>query len=362
MKSLDTPPRIHSARRAFTMVEMMVAMVLSVIIVGGLYALFIGQSRAFLFQDLTQSMNQNARFGADVLSRSGRMAGYGTGGSSVGAMGWDGSSASSASSFPAVISWDAWESTHSTDAVTFLYADPSVEMMTTIQNIEDCSATEIEFDMTRSPYSTTIEQYSNGELLMCWDYAPVVGTDSWIWVINADGDSTSGAIGVADNSGYTDYTNGCDGNLPPIMHCSRANVVTFYIDNTDNGVGPGSPEHPVLMMDLDFDFADGTPDADDIPLVDDIEDLQIEYCVEGDDCTDDSVWVDDMTLAEGQSAWMMRYTVVARSRKEDTTGMHTMKPPSIANVNRSGDDDDFYWRQAISSSVTFANLRVMYAP
>ena len=351
-------------RRAFTMVEMMVAIVLSVIVVAGLYALFIGQSRAFLFQDMQQSMNQNARFAADVLSRNGRMAGYGTGGETAGAMGWDGSSFSSADTMPAVISWDAWDTSRETDAVTFVYADPSVEMMTTISTLEDCSATEIAFDMNRYPYSTTIEQYSSGELLICWDYAPVVGTDSWLWVTDADGDKTGGTIGVADNSGYADYASACDGNLPPIMHCSRANVVTFYIDNTDDGIGPGSPEHPVLMMDLDFDFADGPPgsDGDDIPLVDDVEDLQIEYCVEGDDCTDDSVWIDDMTLAQGKSAWMMRYTVVTRSRKEDTSGLHSMVPPSLANADCSGDTEDHYSRHALTTSVTFANLRVMYAP
>ena len=228
--------------------------------------------------------------------------------------------------------------------------------------LEDCSASEISFDVDDADNATALEQYATGELLICWDYASLVGTDSWMWVINADGDGTAGTIGVASNAAYTDYTNSCDGNLPPIMHCSRANLVTFYIDNTDNGTGPGSPEHPVLMMDLDFDFADGTPDADDIPLVDDIEDLQIEYCLEGTDCTDDTVWVDDVTLTEGMSVWMMRYTVVARSRKEDTQAIHLMQPPSIANANRSGEAEDYFWRRAITTSVTFANLRVMYAP
>jgi len=350
-------------RRAFTMIEMMVSVVVSVIVVAGLYGLFVSQSRAFVFQDMLQSMNQNARFAGDVLGRSGRMAGYGSGGESMGALGFDGS-ASSDDTLPAVISWDAWDTSYETDAVTFLYADPSVEMMTTIANLEDCSATEIEFDMDRSPYDTTIQQYTSGELLMCWDYAPVDGTDSWIWVTNADGDDTSGTIGVADNSAYLDYSSGCDGNLPPIMHCSRANLVTFYIDNTDDSVGPGSPEHPVLMMDLDFDFTASGPsaDGDDIPLVDDIEDLQIEYCVEGSDCTDDSVWVDDITTTEGKSVWMMRYTVVSRSRKEDTNAVHTMQPPSVANADRSGEDEDSYWRQALTTSVTFANLRVKYTP
>lgn len=348
-------------RKGFTMLELMVAVTVSVIVVAGLYALFVGQSRAFLYQDLRQNMNQNTRFAADIVSRSGRMAGYGTGGSSTGVLGWDGSSATAADPMPAVISWDAWES-EGTDAVTFLYADPSVEMMTTVTNIEDCSATEIKFDMDRIGYSTTIEQYAAGEYLMCWDYAPINETASWIWEINVAGDATTGTIGIADNSGFADYAADCDGNLPPVMHCSRATIVSYYIDNVADGVGPGSAEHPVLMMDLDYDFVDGTPDADDIPLVDDIEDLQIEYCLEGTDCTDDAVYVDDITLAQGSSVWLMRFHVVARSRKEDTRALYLSRPLSTGNHDNSAAAEDYYWRQALTSSVTFANLRVMYAP
>ncbi|MCP4809281.1 MAG: prepilin-type N-terminal cleavage/methylation domain-containing protein [Proteobacteria bacterium] len=353
------PP--SARRRGFTMLELMIAVSVSVVVVAGLYALFVGQSRAFLFQDLRQNMNQNSRFAADIISRSGRMAGYGTGGTVTGALGWDGSSVDTTVYMPAIISHDAWEAENDTDAVTFVYADPSVEMMTTVGTIEDCSTSSIKFDMARPGYDTTIEQYASGEYLMCWDYAPIADNPAWLWEISAAGDSSTGLISVVDNTGYSDYLGDCDGNLPPVMHCSRATIVTYYIDNTDNGVGPGSPEHPVLMMDLDFDFVDGTPDADDIPLVDDIEDLQFEYCLEGDDCTDDSNYVDDMSLVEGTSAWLMRFHVSARSRKEDTRGLYTSAPLTLANHTSSG-TEDYFWRQAMTSSVTFANLRVMYAP
>ena len=35
-----------------------------------------------------------------------------------------------------------------------------------------------------------------------------------------------------------------------MLRCSKGQVITFYIDANNNGVGPGSAEHPVLMMDL----------------------------------------------------------------------------------------------------------------
>ena len=52
--------------------------------------------------------------------------------------------------------------------------------------------------------------------------------------------------------------------------------MTFYIDDTDNAIGR-YPSHPVLMMDLNNNF----PNNDDVPLVDNVEDLQIQYCVDG---------------------------------------------------------------------------------
>ena len=51
--------------------------------------------------------------------------------------------------------------------------------------------------------------------------------------------------------------------------------MTFYIDNSDNGIGPGTPAHPVLMMDLNMNF----PNNDDIPLVDNVEDLQLDIAL-----------------------------------------------------------------------------------
>jgi prepilin-type N-terminal cleavage/methylation domain-containing protein len=353
--------RLHdsSRRRGFTMLEMLVAVAISVIVVAGLYALFVTQSRQFMYQDIRMNMQQNLRFAGDTISRSGRMAGYGTGGAVAGVMGYSGS-IDDASTLPAVISSDAWNG--ASDAVTFVYADPSVEMMTTVSTLEDCGTSEIAFDMTRAGYSTTITQYESGELLMCWDYAPINSTLGYIWEINADGDATAGTIGVASNTTYTDYASECQGNLPAIMHCSRASVVTFYIDETDDGVGPGSPDHPVLMMDIDFDFLDGSPDADDIPLVDDIEDLQIEYCAAGENCTTAAVWDDSLTVAEGAEAWMMRFHLVARSSKEDVRGLQTMQPYSFANRSRVTEGTDHYWRQAMTSAVSFQNLRLAYAP
>ncbi len=52
--------RLHdsSRRRGFTMLEMLVAVAISVIVVAGLYALFVTQSRQFMYQDIRIRVSQ----------------------------------------------------------------------------------------------------------------------------------------------------------------------------------------------------------------------------------------------------------------------------------------------------------------
>ena len=99
----------RSLRRGFTMLEMLVAIAIASFVIAGLYGLFTIQSRQFMFQDLQMEMHQNLRFGADVLSRSIRMAGFNTSGFVTGVMGSDGTSGTSvaASDLPAIVAWDA---------------------------------------------------------------------------------------------------------------------------------------------------------------------------------------------------------------------------------------------------------------
>jgi prepilin-type N-terminal cleavage/methylation domain-containing protein len=351
-----------STRRAFTMLEVLTAVAISTIIVAGLYSLFTMQSRQFLYQDMQMAMHQNLRFASDVISRTGRMAGYGTGGTVYGALGYNGS-ISDSSSLPALIASDDWTNSASHDAVTFVYADPALEMMTAPLTIESSGTSSISFPMGRAGYSTLIQNYEAGDLMLCWDYANQGGTISYLWEISTAGDSGTGQVGITSNSGvYSDYDTvmGSTDNLPPVLHCSVGHVVTLYIDDTDNGVGPGSPAHPVLMMDMDFDFLDGTPDADDIPLVDDIENMQFRFCNDESDCTDDSSgWGNTMTTAQGTEAWMLRFYLTARSSKDDVRDIYQNLPIALANETVSTTEDS-YWRQYIQSSVTMRNLRLQH--
>jgi len=131
-------------------------------------------------------------------------------------------------------------------------------------------------------------------------------------------------------------------------------LVTFYIDQEADGVGPGSAEHPVLMMDLDYDW----PEDDDVPLVDDIEDLQLQYCMADPSgllpCTSDAAWSD--TLPTTSWPWMVRVAILARSRRGEATGSYTNQRPGLMD-HTAATDTDHYYRQVVQTDVTLRNMR-----
>ncbi len=342
-------------RRGFTMVELAVAIALATLIVAGLYQLFIMQSRQLQFLDMQTEMNQNLRFAADVLTRTVRQAGLGTGEHVTGVLGNEG-----------VDSWvlnpvtahNAHTAGNGSDAITVVHMDPSLTMNTSTMFIYPTDTDHFTFDMSMQDYDSVIQNYAAGEFLLCYDFANPSGMESYLWVISSvdTGDPSWGEIYVADNTGFTDYTTVAPPgqNLTSVMTCSKGEVVTFYIDDNDDGMGPGSAGHPVLMMDLDHDW----PEDDDVPLVDDIEDLQFAYCLEDLDgttpCTSTTSWNDDLATTEWP--WMVRINVLARSRREEATGKFPGLRPAVED-NSAASTADSYYRQLLTTEVLLRNMR-----
>jgi prepilin-type N-terminal cleavage/methylation domain-containing protein len=352
----------RSLRKGFTMLEMLVAIAIAAFVVAGLYGLFTIQSRQFLFQDLQMEMHQNLRFGADVLSRSIRMAGFNTSGYVYGVMGSDGTSGSSvdASSLPAIIAWDS-DGSSGTDAITVLYGDPSTVMSTHYNVMEAYNTESITFQANFLDNNEKLQQITSGDLMLCHDFASMSGTESYLWEVSSDADVTNGVVSVYENdTNYTDYINlfGTDTNLSPIMRCAKAQLLTFYIDDADDGTGPGTEEHPVLMMDMNFNW----PNDDDIPLVDNVEDLQLEYCMFGGagvDCNTDEQWRDEFTIERADEVWGVRIHLLIRSSREESRGLYKNTRPDIANNTVGTTTADGYYRQVLTTEVATRNLRVL---
>jgi prepilin-type N-terminal cleavage/methylation domain-containing protein len=69
--------RLGSNQKGFTLIELMVALVLSFILVGAIYRTFTSQQKAYTVQDQIAETQQNARMAMNILVRDIRMAGYG---------------------------------------------------------------------------------------------------------------------------------------------------------------------------------------------------------------------------------------------------------------------------------------------
>ena len=357
------PPR---GRSGFTLVELMISIAIAGVVVVGLYSLFIIQTRQFLYQDLQMEMHQNQRFAMDILTRSVRMAGFGTSGRVTGYLGSDGNVNND---LPVMTAYDGWSGGGGTDALTVVYGEPSLAMGTEVTALKTCGTTDLQFRAGMLDYGTRLGEFSAGEMMLCMDYASLAGMETYLWVLTGAPDA-AGLVPVADATSYADYVAICPSgeNLSPGMYCSRAQVMTFYIDNSTATTGPGTEDNPVLMVDMDLNW----PEGDDVPLVENVEDLQFEYCLvdaDGDLAIDDctgagAVWVDTFDDADGDAVQMVRMHLLVRSSRTDPKDLFSNSRPSLANhsgalgTNPGGTDGYAYFRQVISTEVTVRNLRL----
>lgn len=347
------------SRRGFTMVELAISVGMATFVVLGMYGIFTIQTQQLMNQDMRMEMHQNGRFALEILSRSVRMAGFGSRGTIVGVMGAGGDG----NAQETVVSYDAY-GTYGSDAITVAYMEPSLVMNSTYAAIPSCTTSTMVFNPSHLDYFNKLMQFRSGDLLMCYDYAAIGTNNTYLWAISADASTTSpfGTINVdASAATLSDFSGVCSAssNISPSIQCSKGQVMTFYIDDTDNAIGPGTPTHPVLMMDLNNNF----PNNDDVPLVDNVEDLQVQYCVDGGnndtDCSIFSNWSNTVTTGSADDVWMVRIMLVLRSPKEnfqDFTWSGNVRP-AVGN-NSASTTADGYYRNVVVTEVTVRNNRL----
>ena len=344
------------SRRGFTLLELVFAVAIGAVVVAGLYSVFRMQMRSFVAQDLQMEMHQNGRMALDILSRTARIAGYGSGRGET--RGVFGAAGVADDTLPSVVSYNG-TGPNGSDAVTLVSMDPALVVNTNETAPPACDTAVLHADPTVLHNAARIAQFQTNELLLCYDYAGIGTFRSYLWSLAAPGNATSGDFTVTPNT-QGDYVTDCSGtaNLPVVMVCSRGEVATYYIDADDtDGVGPGSPDHPVLMMDLDFE----SPDADDVPVVDNVEDLQVAYCLESatgnTDCSQAASWQDQITTADVDNLYMMRISLVIRASRPDLQATYVNQRPALED-NPGASVTDNYYRQVVTTEITVRNLRI----
>ena len=345
----------RSARRGFTLIEMMIALAIAGFVVTALYGVFTIQSRQLLTQDLNMEMHQNERFAVDMVTRSVRMAGNGAAGKVAGMFGPNGSDHNEF--LPVIIPFDGGAS--DPDAITVVYADSSLKFQTRNDEVPACNTTSLGVRVDMLDYADKLAQYDSGDLLMCMHYADISGIKSYLWSVTGTPDLANGIVFVNDLSSYSDYSSWCGtaDNVPPVIACSKANIITFYVDDDDDGIGPGTEDHPTLMMDMNLNW----PSSDDVPLVDNIEDFQVEYCLDDGtlqtDCTDPAQWDTSFDTDQVRNVWMVRMSFMVRSSREDFRDNFRTGRPAMGNRSPGSAGADHYLRQAITTEVAVRNLR-----
>ena len=92
----------------------------------------------------------------------------------------------------------------------------------------------------------------------------------------------------------------------------------------------------------------------------DIEDLQVEYCVDdgasSPNCSSDSAWTDSIDSSNADNVWMVRISLLARSSRKDPQNLRSNTRPALANHAASTTADSFY-REVLLTEVTVRNLR-----
>jgi prepilin-type N-terminal cleavage/methylation domain-containing protein len=73
-EQMDKPFRWNS--KGVTLIELLVVLVICTMLIGGIYRLFISQTRAYTVQDQVVEVQQNTRAAMEILLRDLRMAGY----------------------------------------------------------------------------------------------------------------------------------------------------------------------------------------------------------------------------------------------------------------------------------------------
>lgn len=346
----------------FTLVELIIALVVTGIIVAMIMVTFTAQNQLYRRQHDIGRTQQNLRLAMEIVTKDVALTGFGSGadGQFYGALGDPGDS----QSLPAVLAYDGWSSRRP-DAVTINYMDPNREHWGFIDRSEAgsgvadrfmCSTTDFFFSETSksaaSNFSGGDEQWDQ---IVCFSNSGNSGLGvGYLWNVSGSGNGGTGYVGVSSNAGYADFASLCPAgrSLPEEMVCSRLVQVSYYIDSVDDS-GPGTEATPYLMLSFDEDFNDN----DNVPIAPGIENIQFGYCPLMVNCDADG-WAN---RAEPPTAFAdlsrVRVRMAARSERPSENRLTGTLPVQLDADNAAYTTADAYHRRVAHQVVVLRNAR-----
>ena len=348
--------------RGFTLVELIIAMVVTALLVAMIMVTFTAQNQLYRRQHDIGRTQQNLRLAMEIVTKDVALAGFGSGadGKFYGVLGDGGDS----QALSTVVAHNAWSGARP-DAITVNYMDPNREHWGFVDRSEAGSGVADRFLCTTTDFyfssnSVTAASNFNGgdeqwDQIVCFANSGNNGLGvGYVWNVSGTGDGGTGYVGVDINTGYTDYSNLCpDGrSLPEEMVCSRLVQVSYYID-AGNADGPGTEETPYLMLSFDEEFTD----TDNVPIAPGIENIQFNYCELLDDC-DSNFWSGEQTPPSDFSHLSrVRVRMAARSERRAENNAPVTIPVQLDYDNTAYSDQDSFHRRVAHQVVVIRNAR-----
>ncbi len=355
--------RMDRGARGFTLIELVIAMVVTALMILVILMTFTAQNQLYRRQSDIGKTQQNLRLAMEIVSKDVSLIGFGAGvaGEYYGIL----PASSPNTAFQAIEQFNEFPAGSYSDALTLAYVDPDrnhwgfVDQSAAGSGVASdyrCETTQLRFNTATvavaGNFTDSDEQWDQ---IVCFSHSGNLGLGvSYVWSVAGDGDSSTGIVTVDQNS-QTDYSDICDRGLPEELICGPLVQVAYYIDRDGDGNGPGRSGLPYLMMSTDDEMDDG----DDIPIAAGIEDLQFGFCDQIQDC-DAQSWVGNHELSSPYNfanLSRVRLRMTARSERQEEQGLPA-SAPVILDPNYTRDTTkDTYHRRVAHQVINIQNAR-----
>jgi prepilin-type N-terminal cleavage/methylation domain-containing protein len=354
-------------RGGFTLVELVVAMVVTAIMVAIIGLTFMAQNRLYRRQHDIGRTQQNLRLAMEVVSKDIALAGFGAGANGQ----FYGVAPDSDMDSPleALVPADNAMG-DGPDAIHLAYSGPTRAEWGFLDKTEASSGSAMAYQCDTQQLRFTpntalaAQNFDSGNLL--WDKVACFSSSadsglgvSFVWNVVGQGDPVTGYVDVAPNT-QADFAGKCASGhgLPEEMACTRLIQVAYYIDRDGDGAGPGTPALPYLMISFDEELDDI---GDDIPIAAGIEDMQLNYCMQLEDC-DAINWASRSSIPPGMyfaDVSRIRLRMVARSERMEEYDLPASAPVDLdtADTFMPSNTPDTYHRRVAHQIITLRNAR-----
>ena len=342
----------HSNNQGFSIVELLVALTMSLIVLVAVYTTFRTQLYSFQLAEQTAPVQQNVRVAKTFLERDIRMAG-----ANLKSVNYE-----DAPLYPVNFDDNNLSGDAGTDKLTVVYIDyfggacgaatapavscddfPALTLKDAMPGDSAVATVEEEFD--DSPYAlwdTNCECAGQTYGVPPYDrYKAIItspdGTRSDIVYITTVTNSGSGTDDKLQNAPYKGFDNKVLNDYP------AGSTVSFFSDNS--------------YTEVTYDLVDGNLRRNGSTIAENIEDLQFAFGLDNnDDGTIDSWEDDDLTPEQKLQVRLVRITILGRSASE-IMGVAPNSRPTIEN-HLGATSSDKYKRRQLELTVKVRNLGI----